>query len=199
MSARRCVLAAVFVSLGIPGWVAAQGLGETAARERDRRAKEAREKSQEPGQVYTNDDLKAIHPPGEEPSESAESSSSTDEDTTAEPSRSRRRGRIAVSPRGGRDGEDGQGERLQRAQQRVDQLESRIQELNGKLNPMSMDYIYGAAQTGDVASEELRIRAELNDLETQLAQARQELAAAQEARSAAPTTSEPSPPSDTPQ
>ena len=55
-------LAALLV-LGIPGLAAPQGLGETAAREKERRDKESQGKEKEPAPAYTNHDLDAIRPP----------------------------------------------------------------------------------------------------------------------------------------
>jgi hypothetical protein len=40
---------------------------------------------------------------------------------------------------------------------------------------MSRDYVYGEARNVDAANEELRIRAELNELENDLRRARQDL------------------------
>jgi chromosome segregation ATPase len=80
----------------------------------------------------------------------------------------------------------------------VDRIEAQIRELNGKLNPMSRDYIYGAAQSVDAASEELRIRAELNELEERLAEARRDLAVATESMRAAQQGREPNLPFDEP-
>jgi hypothetical protein len=67
----------------------------------------------------------------------------------------------------------------------VDSIEKRIRELNDRLNPMSRDYVYGAARSGDAAGEELRIKQELSELEERLVRARQDLARANEGLGAA--------------
>jgi hypothetical protein len=59
---------------------------------------------------------------------------------------------------------------------------------------MSRDYIYGAASSGDAANQELQVRAELNELEGRLGEARRNLAAAtavQEGREPSFTSDEP--------
>ncbi len=52
-----------------------------------------------------------------------------------------------------------------------------MRQLSEKLNPMSVSYIYGAGGSND-ANEELRVRAELREAESQLQAARQALVTA---------------------
>jgi chromosome segregation ATPase len=183
------------LSLGTVGLVAGQGLGDAAARERARRANDTAEKGKEATPAYTNFDLDAISPPEEESESEGEEAASE----TSSPRRAQERPRPSGSVRGRDDAQRSQRDAVSRAQARVDGIENRIRELNGKLNPMSRDYIYGSAQSGDAAGEELRVRAELNELEEQLADARRELAVATEALNAAQQGRQPSFGSDVPQ
>ena len=68
-------------------------------------------------------------------------------------------------------------EAVREAQERVSAIEKQIQQANGKLNPMSTDYIYGSSGSNN-ANEELQVRQELSDLQERLVQARQDLARA---------------------
>jgi chromosome segregation ATPase len=188
MTLRGVTLVAALLSLGAAGLVAGQGLGDAAARERARRAKGNTEKRKDAAPAYTNSDLDAISPPEEE-------SESEGEEAASETSSARRapqRPRPSGSVRGRDDALRSYRDDVSAAQAQVDRIETRIRELNGKLNPMSRDYIYGAAQSGDAAGEELRVRAELNDLEEQLADARRDLANATEALNAAQEGRQPS-------
>jgi hypothetical protein len=174
MSAREVALAAVLLVLGVPGVVGAQGLGETAAQEKERRERESKETENEPAPVYTNDDLKAFRPPGAESDDEDESGGEVSPSSAASsrgPSRPRPSGRV----RGRDDPDRDRRDEVSRAQAQVDQIEARIRELNGRLNPMSRDYVYGEASNVDAANEELRIREELNELEQELRQARRDL------------------------
>ena len=173
MTGRDVALVAALLVLGIPGLAAAQGLGETADRERERRAKESQETGKESAPVFTNHDLDAIRPP-EAKSDSEDDSEDEAASSSASPRREERRrpsGRVRGRDDPGRQRRD----EVSRAQAEVDGVEARIRELNGKLNPMSRDYVYGEARNVDAANEELRIRAELNELEDDLRRARQDL------------------------
>jgi chromosome segregation ATPase len=188
-------LALVLAALGLPAAVAAQGLGDTAARERERREKEQQAKKGEEAPVYTNHDLDAIRPPdADDDSEDGDSTASEASDSREE-TPSRPVGRIRGRDDDLRPYRDG----LSNAQAEVDQIQAQIQELNGKLNPMSRDYVYGAAQSGDAAGEEIRIKNELAELEERLGEARRDLAVATEALQAARDGREPNLSSDEPQ
>jgi chromosome segregation ATPase len=189
-------LALVLAALGLPAAVAAQGLGDTAARERERREKEQQAKKGEEAPVYTNHDLDAIRPPdADDDSEDGDSSASEASDSGREEAPSRPAGRIRGRDDDLRPYRDG----LSNAQAEVDQIQDQIQELNSRLNPMSRNYVYGAAQSGDAAGEEIRIKNELAELEERLGDARQDLAVATEALQAARDGREPNLSSDEPQ
>lgn len=170
-------LLALTLSLGLAGVASAQGLGDTAAHERERRAKEEKQKKeQKPERVYTNDDLEKGRPPGEKESDSGSSSPSgpsSSESSSEGPSGAPPVPDMAGSNR--RYIED-----VRAAQERVTSIEKQIQQANAKLNPMSTDYIYGSSGSND-ANEELRVRQELSDLQQRLVQARQDLARANQA------------------
>ncbi len=177
--ALACVLAVLVAPAAL-----AQGIGDVAAR-----ARESRERAgtkTETGPTFTNHDLDARRPPGSErdaddaADEAPPSSDSTSE--RREPERRYER-RDADTAR--------QTDAVNRAQAEVDSIERRIRELNGRLNPMSRDYVYGAATSGDPAGEELRIKQELSELEERLVRARQELAEANEGRNAVRQQREP--------
>jgi len=191
------VLRLVFAlaALGLPAAVAAQGLGDTAARERERREKENQAKKGEEAQVFTNHDLDAIRPPDADDDSEEDDAGASGASDSREERPSRPAGRIRGRDddlRPYRDGVSG-------AQAEVDQIQAQIQELNSRLNPMSRNFIYGAAQSGDAAGEEIRIKGELAELEERLGQARQNLAAATESLQAARDGREPNISSDEPQ
>jgi hypothetical protein len=158
-----CVLGALVASTAD-----AQGIGDKAAQER---AKRAQAKSKE-AKVFTNTDLDAGRPPGSKPSSEDQSASAAAQ--SSEPSAP------ASSP-------DPYAERREQdkvyvdavtaAQAQVASVEARIKELNGKLNPMSLSYIYGSGGSND-ANEEQRVRAELRQAEEELTSARQAVAQA---------------------
>ena len=77
--------------------------------------------------------------------------------------------------RGRNDPNRAQRDDVSRAQAEVDQIERRMRELNSKLNPMSRDYVYGEANSGSAANQELQIREELSNLENDLRSAQQDL------------------------
>jgi hypothetical protein len=183
VSAPRLLAALGLAALIAPA-AGAQGLGDVAARERESREKGEKKPGMAP--VFTNDDLDVYRPPGSE--DQASESEVSDEDE-AESSRS-----SSASETEGSEGERfeprgvdtaPQTEAVNRAQAEVDSITRRIRELNDRLNPMSMNYVYGAAASGDAAGEEIRIRNELSGLQERLVEARAELARAHEALSAA--------------
>lgn len=165
MNAPRAAAAVCLLALAAAP-SAAQGLGDTAARERAKRAAEAKKKK-EPPKSFTNEDLEAGRPPGTKPAEGAGE---------------------APAPTGGEEAAPAPVEApLERerpyldavssAQQALTAAETRVKAISDKLNPMSVSYIYGAGGSND-ANEELRVRAELTQAESDLQAARQALATA---------------------
>ena len=170
MTARRMGMILGLLALALPAGAAAQGLGDTAAQQRAKRAREAQAKKAET-KVFTNDDLSAGRPP-EEKTTSA----------TAAPSAAPQMagGGEAPSEPDRLNEEQPYVEAVQQAQAQVAATEARIRELSEKLNPMSIKFIYGAAASGDAAGEEARTRTALTQAEAQLLDARRALATANE-------------------
>jgi hypothetical protein len=160
----------VVLAIGLGGVATAQGLGDTATRERKRREKEKKPPS---NRVYTNDDLEKGRPPGEKTSSSADATLSGSATSSESPSEAPPMPDMAGSDRRYIDA-------VREAQERVTAIEKQIQQANGKLNPMSTDYIYGSSGSNN-ANDELQVRQELSDLQQQLVQARQDLATANQA------------------
>ena len=174
MSLRLFLLACALALLGWPAALAAQGLGAFAARERARRATETNDEKADPRPVYTDHDLKAYRPAGSEDDEDDEDGQDREDGGSEDENEEQRRAdRRRV--RGRSDPNRAQRDAASQSQSRVDRMQARIRELNGKLNPISRDYVYGQAQSVDAANEEIQIRQELSDLEGQLQGARQDL------------------------
>lgn len=166
MTVRR-IAAVLGLAFLAPAVVAAQGLGDAAARER---AKRAAKKAVET-KVLTNADLEASRPPGAAPAEASSA-----------PAPAEGAGEAAAPP----PMEDRLADQrssldaLQAAQARVSQIESRIQALQAKLNPMSGSFIYGASGSNS-ANEEAEVRAQLAQAQAELDAARQAVVAAAQA------------------
>ena len=135
--------------------LAAQGLGDFAARERARRASETKDEKADAGPVYTDHDLKAYRPAGSEDDEDDEDGQDR-EDRGSEDENEEQRLADRRRVRGRNDPNRAQRDETSQAQSRVDRMEARIRELNGTLNPMSRDYVYGQAQSVDAANEEIQ-------------------------------------------
>ncbi|MFN8091490.1 MAG: hypothetical protein U0599_04570 [Vicinamibacteria bacterium] len=151
------------------GGVYAQGLGDVAARERARRAKSAADQ----GRSFTNQDLEKGRPAGAPaPAAAAETSPAAAESSgpADEPDAYKER----------QEAESGFVRTLTEAQQRLSALERRAKELSDKLNPMSGSYIFGATGSNDLA-EDARVREELSSMQAALSEARNDVAAANEA------------------
>ena len=167
-SIRRLLLALLVVL--VPGLVLAQGLGDAAARERQKReASGGREKPR----VLTNDDL-----PQSDPSRASTPTEApvTDAGASLQGDRDRR----------GNEDDKAQTE-LEQSQARVDEAragvvaaEERLKELQDKLNPMSGSFIYGATGSNS-ANEEAQVRAQIPEAQAQLATARDALVKATQA------------------
>ena len=177
MRATPWLLRPLFFLLLGPGLVLAQGLGDVAARERQKRQAAGPRPN---ARVLNNDDLQ--HKDAGTTSTPAPSPVA---DATAPDS--------APSLAGDRD-ERGNEEaaerqtRVEQAQASVDAAraavvaaEERVKALGDKLNPMSPSFIYGVTQTGDAVGEEMRTREELKQAEAQLGETRDALVTANQA------------------
>jgi len=169
--------------------VRAQGLGDAAARERQKRA--APQKAKEPARVFDNQDL-----PQHEPEKGDKKKGTTPAAEPAPPAGGESGGSDAASELADRKARVAQAESAAAAAKaEVESLEARLRVLQDMLNPMSGTYIYGARSSGDVASQEARIRDELRQTEARLGDARKALDAANQGLEDAQLGRTPSPPS----
>lgn len=169
--ATRSLLVALVLAL--PGLALAQGLGDAAAREKQKRQGAPKSKTT---RVITNDDLRKDEP--DKKSETGQGASpALESGSSSSSSQAERESRSHTASEG-----DSREQALDQAQAQVDSArsavvaaEARVKELGDKLNPMSPSFIYGQAQTGDAAGEEMRTREALRAAEAELAGAREGL------------------------
>ena len=164
----------VTVVLARPGLALAQGLGDAAAREKQKRQTTKSKTTR----VITNDDLRKDEPdkkaegqgasPAQEPGSSAASSSSSQAERES-------RSHTASESDSRQQAIDQAQAQVESARSAVIAAEARVKELGDKLNPMSPSFIYGQAQTGDAAGEEMRTREALRAADAELAGAREGL------------------------
>ena len=170
--ATRSLLVALVLAL--PGLALAQGLGDAAAREKQKRQTTKSKTTR----VITNDDLRKDEPdkkaegqgasPAQEPGSSAASSSSSQAERES-------RSHTASESDSRQQAIDQAQAQVESARSAVIAAEARVKELGDKLNPMSPSFIYGQAQTGDAAGEEMRTREALRAADAELAGAREGL------------------------
>jgi len=158
----------------LPGLVLAQGLGDVAARERQKR--EAAGPVEKP-RVLSNADLQQKDP--------ANASTPADAPGTGPQSEPSLRG--DRDQRGNQEAPAGPTP-LEEAQAAVDAAraavvaaEERVKALGDKLNPMSPSFIYGVTQAGDAVGEEMRTREGLKQAEAHLVETRDALVSAGQA------------------
>jgi hypothetical protein len=170
MTARRMSILLALLALAAPAGAAAQGLGDTAARQREKRAKQAQEKKPE-ARAFTDADLAVGRPPAAKGSGATASSAPAPEATGGGGEAPAEPAQLAE--------EQPYIQAVRSAQEQLASVEARIQELSAKLNPMSGSFIYGS-QGSNSANEEAQVRAGLSQAEAQLLVARQAVAAANE-------------------
>jgi hypothetical protein len=168
VTARRTSIVLGLLALVLPAGVAAQGLGDTAAREREKRARQAQEQKTE-AKVFTNDDLDAGRPPDATASDASAAAAPAPEAAGGGEQAPEEPDRLAE--------ERPYIEAIRSAQEQVASTEARIRELSEKLNPMSGSFIYGF-QGSNSANEEAQVRQGLREAEAQLLEARQALTSA---------------------
>jgi hypothetical protein len=168
---RRSIL--VFLTLLLAGPALAQGIGSVAAKEKQKR--DATGQKEKP-KVITNDDLKSEQGKSGTATPAPEASSTAPASESGNPDAHK----YAQAP--------AEPNPLDQAQAAVDSArgaviaaEEKVKALGDKLNPMSPSFIYGQAQSGDAAGEEIRTREALRQAEAELAQARDALVKANEA------------------
>jgi len=167
----------VALVLALPGLALAQGLGDAAAREKQKRQAAPKSKTT---RVITNDDLRKDEPDKDKKAEGQGASPALESGSSAASSSSHQAERESRSGAAGEG--DARQQELDQAQAQIDSArsavvaaEARVKELGDKLNPMSPSFIYGQAQTGDAAGEELRTREALRAADAELAGAREAL------------------------
>jgi hypothetical protein len=165
----------VALVLALPALALAQGLGDAAAREKQKRQATPKTKTT---RVITNDDLRKDEPDkkaeGQGASPTLESGPSAGSPSSSQAERESRSNTSGES--------DSRQQALDQAQAQVDSArsavvaaEARVKELGDKLNPMSPSFIYAQAQAGDAAGEEMRTREALRAADAELAGAREGL------------------------
>jgi hypothetical protein len=159
----------VLAVLGLSAASFAQGIGDVAAREREKRkAAAAGEK-----RAYDNFDLDEGRPPGEKKGEDAAASTGgapPAEASGAQSPEDAQRARVREAE-----------ERVQSAEKEVARLEARQQEIQDMLNPMSVKYVYGQARSVDATAEEQRIKDELAAIPARIENAKKAVLDAQSA------------------
>jgi hypothetical protein len=144
--------------------VRAQGLGDSAKRERQKRKTDATK----PPRVYDNDDLQKGRPPGKKTEEGAKDATPPpdtrplDEPDPGDVAAQEKRIRVEAAQAN-----------LDASEARVAKLETRIKQLEDSLNPMSPSFVYGASAGMSAAGGELRARDELQAAQKELLEARQ--------------------------
>ena len=167
---RRTLALSIGLLLAWPCLGAAQGLGDVAARERQRR--QAASGKTPSARVLTDADLNEGRPPGQKEAPATAAPSEGQLTVEAPPST------VVDSDAQLRPFVDA----VNKAKAGVEQQEARIRELGAKLNPMNTSFIYGATGSNS-ANEEAQVRAAMGQAEAELAQARQGLNAANQALS----------------
>jgi len=164
----------VLVALLVPGLASAQGLGDAAAREKQKRKANPNAGK---ARTITNDDLKKDED-GKTKSDSGNSGASPTLDTSASGSSQAQRETSRSTEGGG----DSQPSAVDRAQAQVDSArstvvaaEARVKELSDKLNPMSPSFVYGQPNAADATGEEMRTREALKSAQIELDGARANL------------------------
>ena len=170
--ATRSLLVALVLAL--PGLALAQGLGDAAAREKQKRQTTPKSKTT---RVITNDDLRKDQPDKKAEGQGASPAQESGSAPSPSNSQAERESRSHTASES-----DSRQQAIDQAQAQVESArsaviaaEARVKELGDKLNPMSPSFIYGQAQTGDAAGEEMRTREALRAADAELAGAREGL------------------------
>jgi chromosome segregation ATPase len=160
----------IFLALTlVPGPLLAQGLGQAAAQERERRDKLAKEGKAAPARSFTNEDLKGKGGSSKEAgaSPAAPASASSREGSDGE-------GSEAAKARGWQQRADQLRARVDQAKARQVSIESRIGQLRQEMNPMNPNYVLDPNRF-------LRIQDQIRQAESELESVKSQIQAAQDA------------------
>jgi DNA repair exonuclease SbcCD ATPase subunit len=149
----------------VPGGVLAQGLGQAAAQERDRRDKLSREGKTAAGRVFTNDDLK-----GRDGGTKEAATPTLSQDP---PARSEGGTEATQAALWQKRADKARGS-LNQTKGRQSSIEARIAALRQELNPMSPSYVLDPNRF-------LRIQEQIRQAESELADVEKQAQTAQEA------------------
>ncbi len=159
----------------VPGLATAQGIGDVAKREREKRKTTP---AKEP-YVYDNQDLRKEEPPKTGQGKAAEASSQEPAESVPQ---------VEAVPDSGPSEFDMARARTAEAEKQLADaeaglaaLQARIKGLQDKLNPMSPSFVYGQPNAADPRAEEARTRDDLSKAEAELPEAQK---AVEEARKA---------------
>lgn len=175
MSGRRAAIVFSVLALLLPAAGAAQGLGDTAAREKEKRAKQEKAAKKAESRVFTNEDLNEGRPPDSKPGPAASAGSGSA--PAPEPSAESPEAAPQVDPQ---EAVRPQIDALQQAQAHAAAVEARVNDLAAKLNPMSGSFIYGSQGSND-ANDEAETRQQLQAAEAELREARAAVSQANQA------------------
>jgi hypothetical protein len=168
----------VLLALLLPALGLAQGIGDVAARERQKR--DTKGPGDKP-RVLTNDDLPKREPGKPASAAAAGGGAASGAESSSEDEKIRRQ----EEKEGGSSPADSAVAQAQAnadaARDTVVAAEARLKELQDKLNPMSPSFIYGGTRTGDAVGEEMRTREEMRQAEAELEAARAALVQANQA------------------
>jgi len=169
------------VVLLTPHVLAAQGIGDVAAREREKRRASGTAPNRP--RVFTNTDLREEDPAKKKTDEQEASAPATARPTEVvrdendRPIRATGESASEIMDARRRQRQAAQATRDE-AQARVESAESRVRELQDQLNPMSPSFVYAQPNAANAPAEEARVRQELATATTELDGAREALAAA---------------------
>jgi hypothetical protein len=166
----RRLLLVLIALLVVPAFVSAQGLGDAAAREKQKRKANPNTGK---ARTITNDDLKK----DEDGKTKSDSGASPTLDKTEAGGQAQRE-----TSRSSESGGDSQPSAVDRAQAQVDSArsavvaaEARVKELSDKLNPMSPSFVYAQPNAANATGEEIKAREALRGAEADLDSARASL------------------------
>lgn len=154
-------------ALALAAGASAQGIGDVAAREREKR-KAAGTPAEK--RSFDNVDLEQGRPAGTKSDAPASKPAAAEEPAAGGSPDDAQRARVRAAE-----------ESVQAAEKEVARLEGRQQEIQDMLNPMSVKYVFGQARSMDATAEEQRLKDELAGLPARIEAAKKAVIDAQRA------------------